>query len=353
MTGADTKPGSDLLTSLLRDVSRSFYITLRFLPHSIRRQIGLAYLLARTTDTVADTEIIRTDHRLELLRDLQKRIEGKSDAPLALALGELAAHQGNPAEKVLLQRVEESLAVLQTLSPPDQGLVREVLHTIITGQRTDLERFRDASATNVVSLTLSEDLTTYTYRVAGCVGEFWTKMCRAHLFPEEALDETWLLKQGVKFGNGLQLVNILRDLPRDLRQGRCYIPSSLLKTVNLKPTDLLDPAREREFRFVYNRLLSITEMLLWHGWEYTLALPPVPGTARVRLACCWPILIGLKTVEHLWKEPVLDPAHRVKATRGEVRWIMFKSLALYPAGPLWKRLVRPRANSETLSDLIY
>ena len=45
----------ELLTELLRDVSRSFYLTLRVLPRPVRPQIGLAYLLARATDTIADT----------------------------------------------------------------------------------------------------------------------------------------------------------------------------------------------------------------------------------------------------------------------------------------------------------
>ena len=44
-----------VLNGLLQGVSRSFYLTLRVLPGSIRPQIGLAYLLARTTDTIADT----------------------------------------------------------------------------------------------------------------------------------------------------------------------------------------------------------------------------------------------------------------------------------------------------------
>ena len=47
-----------MLTSLLKEVSRSFYLTMRVLPSAIRPQIGLAYLLARTTDTIADTEIV-------------------------------------------------------------------------------------------------------------------------------------------------------------------------------------------------------------------------------------------------------------------------------------------------------
>ncbi len=42
------------LNDLLKRTSRSFYLTLRVLPAAVRPQIGLAYLLARTTDTVAD-----------------------------------------------------------------------------------------------------------------------------------------------------------------------------------------------------------------------------------------------------------------------------------------------------------
>jgi len=48
-------PASGLLTDLLKQVSRSFYLTMRVPPSSIRAQIIVAYLLARATDTLADT----------------------------------------------------------------------------------------------------------------------------------------------------------------------------------------------------------------------------------------------------------------------------------------------------------
>jgi phytoene/squalene synthetase len=38
-----------------QSVSRSFYLTIRFLPRPLREPVGLAYLLARATDTIADT----------------------------------------------------------------------------------------------------------------------------------------------------------------------------------------------------------------------------------------------------------------------------------------------------------
>src|ERR1051325_10952851 len=115
---------SELLGPLLRDVSRSFYKTLQILPASIRKQISLAYLLARTTDTIADTELIPVEQRLQALHQLRQRILGTSAAPLNF--GALARHQGSPAEAGLLERVEESLAALRTLSADDLKLVRKV-----------------------------------------------------------------------------------------------------------------------------------------------------------------------------------------------------------------------------------
>ena len=66
---------------LLRAVSRSFYLTLRVLPGAVRPQIGLAYLLARATDTIADTDALPVAQRLDALRLLQERIQGHSQTP--------------------------------------------------------------------------------------------------------------------------------------------------------------------------------------------------------------------------------------------------------------------------------
>src|ERR1017187_4497134 len=207
---------NELLTGLLKDVSRSFYLTLRVLPKSIRPQIGLAYLLARTTDTIADTELIPPDQRLKSLQSLRERILGTGTAPLNF--GELARQQSLPAERVLLEKCEASLALLQTLSEPDRKLVREVIDVITNGQEVNLRPCGrwgettgepasifaargDARPTNqIIALRTDEELDDYTYRVAGCVGEFWTKMCRAHVFPNTKLDAAKLLLDGARFG---------------------------------------------------------------------------------------------------------------------------------------------------------
>src|SRR6267154_5825734 len=105
------------LNELLKQTSRSFYLPLRVLPAAVRPQIGLAYLLARTTDTIADTEILPVEQRLEALSKLRERILGQSSAPLNF--GALAQQQGSPAEKMLLEQAESALTLLGTLSSAD------------------------------------------------------------------------------------------------------------------------------------------------------------------------------------------------------------------------------------------
>lgn len=331
----------DLLTARLRDVSRSFYLTLRVLPGAVRPQIGLAYLLARTADTIADTEVLPVAQRLDALQRLRERILGQSSRPLDF--GNLAQQQGSPAEKLLLEKVEESLAALQQLSPADRQLIGAVLDTITSGQELDLKRFATSAAVRgpdapagIIALQTDAELDDYTYRVAGCVGEFWTKLCRAHLFPTKKLNESQLLAEGVRFGKGLQLVNVLRDLPADLRKGRCYLPADGLAKLGLSPADLLDPGSEPKLRPLYNALLDRARSHLAAGWAYTNSLPW--RCVRVRLACAWPILIGLKTLAKLRDGPVLDPQRRIKVSRGEVRGIILRSVVCYPLPPAWRGL---------------
>src|ERR1700690_1347909 len=106
------------LNDLLKATSRSFYLTLRVLPAAVRPQIGLAYLLARTTDTIADTELVSVQGRLEALEALRLRILGTAGDPLDFGL--LTQGCALPAEKVLLERVEEALCLLEQLPEADR-----------------------------------------------------------------------------------------------------------------------------------------------------------------------------------------------------------------------------------------
>ena len=75
---------SDLTSALLKSVSRSFYLSLAVLPAAVRPAIGLAYLLARAADTVADTRLIdrrqRDTQLLALRAELDVPVPGRVEA---------------------------------------------------------------------------------------------------------------------------------------------------------------------------------------------------------------------------------------------------------------------------------
>lgn len=334
------QPAPDLLTSLLRDVSRSFYLTLRVLPRGLRRPISLAYLLARATDTVADTGLVPVTRRLEALDALREAIRGRAGPPDWPDLVDAQSGQASVGEQILLQRIPEALACLEAEPEPDRGHIRSVLETITSGQELDLQRFEPVAPGGVRALPDAASLDDYTYRVAGCVGEFWTRICRAHLPSLGDRDEERMLEDGIRFGQGLQLVNILRDLPRDLRNGRCYLPADELAAAGLKPGDLVDPGMAGRLRPVHGRWCGRAREHLAAGWRYTVALGP--GHRRLRLACAWPVLIGLRTLDRLAEAPLLDPDHRVKVPRSEVRAILWSTLWRLPFPTPWNRLGLPR-----------
>jgi farnesyl-diphosphate farnesyltransferase len=329
------RPPDELLTSHLRAVSRSFYLALRVLPVSIRPQISVAYLLARAADSIAGTQLAPLEQRLAALQRLRERIAGSREAPLDFS--GLLPRDDSPADRLLLENCERSLSRLDSFSPADIKLIREVLSTIISGQDLDLRRFAGSSPKNIVTLQTEAELDDHTYRLAGCVGETWTRLCRADLFPQKYLNDSWLLARSVRFGRGLHFVHILRDLPADLRQGRCYLPAERLAACALKPVDLLRPGNEPRLRPLYNDYLTRADFHLQAGWAYTNALPR--GSVRLRLACAWPILIGQETLKRLWATNVLDGHQRIKVSRERVKRLMFRSVLLYPWQGAWRRMV--------------
>jgi farnesyl-diphosphate farnesyltransferase len=327
---------------LLRRVSRSFYLTLRVLPRAIRPQLSLAYLLARATDTVADTDAIAVDERQQVLSEMRRSIQAVCarqkpfipDLSAFLRTDRPGFSAEDDAERTLLENFETLLDTLSEFSEADREKIRAAMETITRGQQTDIQRFGAASGRLTV-LATDNELDTYTYEVAGCVGEFWTRLCLAHVFPHASFDEERLISDAVRFGKGLQLVNILRDLPEDLRQGRCYIPEQSLSRFGLTPADLLNHDAMQRFRPLYNDYLELAEEHLRAGWRYTTALPF--RCVRIRLACAWPILIGIETLNRLSRVNILgDP--RVKITRREIRRILVKSVLLYPRRRAWNHL---------------
>jgi farnesyl-diphosphate farnesyltransferase len=314
--------GADLLGDLLRQVSRSFYLSLVVLPRPLREPIGLAYLLARAADTIADTPLVPRADRLGHLETLRRACAGEATDVGALASA-CAPYQAHLSERRLLERLAEALDRVAALPPADRHEVRAVLATLTSGMIFDLTRFPGEDAKDLAAIETLEELDHYTYLVAGCVGPFWTVLHVAHRrrLADWALRE--MSEEGVSFGKALQLTNVLRDVPGDLAHGRCYLPARELAALGLGPRDLLDPSGATRARPLYHRLIGLALEHYNVAWEYTLAVPRLEW--RMRLACAWPLLIGLATLARLAAHPNPLAVGPIKISRAEVRALLTRS----------------------------
>jgi farnesyl-diphosphate farnesyltransferase len=312
--------GEAELLALLKGVSRSFYISVRILPRRIRMAVALGYLLARASDTIADTNQLPPTERIEFLRRFLRSTANREPGdPLDLTACLKAQSEG--PEKVLLANIGRVLGCLSKTPPAHRALVNEVLTKIIRGQTLDIERFE--SKPGVHGLPDDSALEEYTYLVAGCVGEFWTKICLLEWSNYARLPAEEMLVLGKNFGKGLQLINILRDYPLDLQAGRSYLPVSNLDAIVLDPT-LARPEWER-----WRQRAS---GYLEEAWKYVLGVRP----RRVRFACAMPIFIGARTLCLLDEAP--ENRSGLKVSRNEVRRLM-----VWAAGVAFFRSLEPAA----------
>lgn len=298
--------------ALLKGVSRSFYITLRLLPAAMREAASLAYLLARASDTIADTEVAPLGLRMECLDSVERAL--MADGDVSSWLPQLSEVLTDANERLLLERTGELLKWLRRIPAGEAELVREVVGTIIGGQKLDLDRFARADGNDPRALEDDAMLEDYTWRVAGCVGAFWTKL--GFLSMGEGFStasESGLCVQGISYGKGLQLVNILRDLPEDLAAGRCYLP-------------VLAPGDTASLLRAHARWVERAFEWIGAGFTYSEAL----NSRRLRVATVLPAMIARETLERLRGADLATLQARVKVPRSRVYLSVLRAFAGFP-----------------------
>ena len=328
------------LLPLLKRVSRAFYLSIRVLPSTLREPVGLAYLLARAADTITDTEALSPEERLDGLLTFREVVESRrADGGRLDNLVSLSEHQLAPAEYQLMESIPSAIGRLSLLNENDRILVTDIVTRLTNGMEFDLTRFPPDAYGDVRSLDSRGELDRYTYLVAGCVGDFWTRITAAHTEALRDWDVEEMSAIGVRFGQALQMTNVLRDLPADLHSGRCYLPREWLSEIGLTPQDLTDP---RIGQAAIPALVRGIEVALDHFAEaerYVTAIPT--SCVRLRLAAIWPLLMGLATLERVVRsEQWLNSRVRIKVSRFWVFRMMLVSLVVVRSNTLVRMWIR-------------
>lgn len=186
----------------------SFYYAFNLLPEEKRDAMNTVYAFCRKTDDIVDENSDSTDVKYEKLRkwriEFEKSFSGHSEFALLNKLGTTISNFNIPLDPFF---------------------------ELIKGMEMDLQKDRYKSF---------DDLQLYCYRVASTVG----LMCIEIFGYKHPSTKQFAVDLGI----ALQMTNILRDIGKDAKNGRIYLPQEDLIKFNYTEKEILSLIYNNNFR---------------------------------------------------------------------------------------------------------
>lgn len=299
------------LRELLRDVSRTFAISIEHLPLALRDAVTIAYLMFRVSDCLEDHERLDASHKAELLRLWAQVLKGS--IPATSFTKEIAHLDKSDPEVFVTQQADHLLEELHRLPEP--------LQEIISGHvyQTSLGMARWQEHGPVVNT--EDDMDDYMHEVAGRVGYLLTDLF-AWYSPIISKRKSQLRPLAREFGLALQTVNIIRGLRKDYERGWVFVPRTFYEPLGLTRDSLFAQENHKQALQVITLLTDKAEAHLQQGLGYITCIPL--NHYRIRLACIWPLFFAIKTLA-LSRDNIHVILSEAKITRTEVMTIMRKT----------------------------
>jgi farnesyl-diphosphate farnesyltransferase len=298
--------------AMLPRVSRTFAICIRLLPSDLEHPVLVAYLLCRIADTIEDTPDIPPVEKDRLFTHFSQCLE-----PAGPDAGVLGAKFSDPVndEQVLARDADMVLREFRRLPPSQQDAIRPWVREMSAGMAEFVRR--DEDGRHLATLATVEELDRYCYYVAGTVGHLLSRLFRLHDPSPDPDRYDRLDALATSFGLGLQLTNIIKDVADDRRRGWSFVPRQLCDDVGIEPGELQDEEHRDEGRRVMRLLIEKTKGHLGDALRYSTTLPR--RQYGIRLFCLTSLYFAVRTLHLAERDPrLLDPAHKVKISRGEV-----------------------------------
>ena len=298
-------------------VSRTFALTIPELPQPLREVVGNSYLLCRIADTIEDEPTLSEPHRARLLGEFAGAVAGRAPAePFAARLKPMLSDATAQGERDLVANTPLVLGQTHAFQPAQRAAIERCIRVMTEG----MSEFGGGGPDGLDTV---DDLERYTYCVAGVVGEMITDlMCEYSA--EIAARRDLLYPLSRRFGCGLQLVNILKDVWEDNRRGVCWLP----RTAFGADVDLSSPVCRNEAAFVegVNALVAVARRHIEAALEYTLLIPP--RETGIRRFLLWTLGLAVLTLRRIHANPRFSSGEDVKVTRRDVRATTLVATAL-------------------------
>ncbi len=311
----------------LEAVSRTFSQPIAFLPEELRVAVTLGYLLCRIADTIEDHPAVTPAEKPELFARFLELMEASVDLPQGAAIDTVAlralfgaVRAPDDAELSLARRTDVVVRVLMTLRKP----VREILSRWVCemARGMDLYTRRRPGPDGWYALHTVEDLDRYCYYVAGTVGHLLTDLFIESTGIDPRSEHALSLREDAEsFAEGLQMVNILKDVTDDRERLVSFVPRTSMQREGLEPSTLVDREVRARAHAAVAPLFDRAEAHLDRALRYALAIPP--GESGIRMFCLLPLFMAARTlVVARGNDAMFVPDAAVKISREEVASII-------------------------------
>lgn len=292
------------LHDMLRNVSRTFAISIEHLPLTLRDSVTIAYLLFRVSDCLEDHEHLDPGHKAELLRIWAQVLLGNQH-PTSLT-NKITHLDANDPEVYVAQQAGKLMEELNRLEIPLQESITRHVH------KTSLGMARWQEHGPIVNT--EEEMDDYMHEVAGRVGYLLTDLFSWHS-SIIAKQKSKLRPLAREFGLALQTVNIIRGLRKDYERGWVFVPRTFYEPLGLTRDSLFAEENHSQALQVITRLVTKADAHLQQGLSYITYIPLTHY--RIRLACMWPLFFAIRTLA-LSRDNIQVILKEAKITRAEV-----------------------------------
>lgn len=315
---------------ILEGVARTFALTIRPLPGNLYDATGNLYLLCRIADTIEDEPALSPDEKETFSRRLVELVSGQGDPDVfSRDLGARLSAAATASERDLIANAGRVLSVTVRFSDAQREAIQRCVRIMTRGM---VEFQRGATIRGLRNL---EALNRYCYHVAGVVGETLTAFfCEYSAEMRKRRED--LLALSVSFGQGLQMINVLKDIWEDHRRGACWLPRDVFRAAGLEldslPAGRTDPA----FAAGLLELVAVTRRHLEAALRYTLIIPR--RETGIRRFCLWPLGLAMLTLRRIRWTPAFASGGEVKVSRRTV-WAVVVVTSVFARSNLALRLL--------------
>jgi farnesyl-diphosphate farnesyltransferase len=306
----------ELQSTLLKDVSRTFALTIPQLPPLLRRVVSNAYLLCRIVDTIEDEAALDSTEKRRFCTQFAAVVAGAS--PAGAFADELAPRltSSAPADRLLVRETRRVIAITHGFSAEQQSALLDCVTVMADGMAAFQEARED------VGLADLAELDRYCYCVAGVVGEMLTRLF-CDYSPQIARHREVLMPLAISFGQGLQMTNILKDIWEDRQRGACWLPQDMFRDSGFDLRELGAAPHSAAFGATIGRLVGIAHAHLKDALRYTLLIPK--EETAIRHFCLWAIGMAVLTLRRIDANRAFRSGGEVKISRRSVKLVIAAS----------------------------